>query len=798
MKKVLITWKENKYLHLFFLIIVSFLAFYPILNNGYNLDDELVTIQHVFTSKGWEGITDIWKNPYYSDNMGYSYGYRPTVLTSFAIEHALFGESAQIGHAIQLLLYLLTGFVLFNLLSKSFPGISNLWITLATTLFLIHPIHTEVVASLKNRDEILALLLGTSSILLFFHLEKIPILLRSIFAGFLFLLALWAKKSALPLLFFIPILYSKFAQYNTIQKFLAIEFFALITIWGIIDLNPRLWLLLGLPFSIGNYIFHFYGLKIKEKLSEISIVYIIPLLLFLGLTIYFKDAFFWILALIACHFLTSKTKFAVYLFVLLALFGSFYFNWHTPLLFLPFYLFFLKDTLDLKSPYFLILLIVSMAFHPIFFKGWINILLFAPLIAYYFLARYKKIISSIFLALILGSVLITGFAPHSIPFITVAVLLIIDAFKNKITKFFPYILALGILFIFTPHLLLYFEALPSLSTLGDHNLEQGVKLLDGRSLEFVENPLVFNPHWIYSFGLGVQSCIKYLQLLFFPYPLSFYYGYDTIHLHSIFDGLILLKLLSILLFLYLGIQLAKYWKNQGEEAWFLWTTTALLLLFSSLFMFSNALVFVAGIIGERLIYIGSLGFILLIISMIAFFLKKLPSIKIPFLVLLASVCIVQISWDIKRSKMWKNAAILMQNDMKHLGQSAQANNLYALTLMNYSLHKEKNAENARLQQETAIKYFQKAVDIHYDFFNAAFDKGRAQMVIHDYQGALESFRYSLEINKTNYMEPYRHICSIYRKFGENKLADYWAREALKIDPSGVEWQQYLLNNNEEL
>lgn len=797
MKNLLNTWKENKYLYFIFLTFISILAFYPILNNGYNLDDELVTIQHIFTSKGWSGISDIWKNPYYSDNMGYSYGYRPTVLTSFAIEHAIFGESAAIGHGFQLFLYLISGLILFLLLKKSFPGIPMPWYFISIALFLIHPIHIEVVASLKNRDEILALLFGASSILVLFHAEKIPIIFRSIIAGLLFLLALWAKKSALPLVFFIPILYSKFKTYSKVQKFLAIEFFALISIWGIVDLNPRLWLLIGLFFSIGNYIFHYYGTKIKEKTADIPILYIIPIVLFLALTIYFKDAFFWILTLIACHFLSSKSKFAVYLFCILILIGVLYFHWHIPLLFIPFYLFFQKEKLDLKSPYFLILLLASMFLRPLFLNGWINILLFAPLLACYFLPNYKKIISSIFFALILSFVLIKGFENSFIPFITVALLLIIAAYKNKIKNFFPYIIAIGMLFVFSPHLFLYFEALPQFSISGDNSLEQGVKLLDGRSLEFVENPLVFNPHWIYSFGMAVQSTVKYLQLLIFPYPLSFYYGYDTISLHSIFEGIILLQLLGIAILIYLGIRLAKYWKNQGEEAWFLWTITALLLLFSSLFMFSNALVFVAGIIGERLIYIGSLGFILLIISMIAFFLKKLPSIKIPLLVLLASVCIVQISWDIKRSKMWKNAAILMQNDMKHLGQSAQANNLYALTLMNYSLHKEKNAENARLQQETAIKYFQKAVDIHYDFFNAAFDKGRAQTVIQDYAGALESFGYSLKINKTNYMEPYRQICSIYRKFGENEQADYWAREALKIDPNGVEWQQYLLPKNSE-
>jgi hypothetical protein len=80
------------------MFLLTFLLFGNTLPHGYNLDDEFVTKNHPFTSKGFAGIEEIFKSPYYSDNMGYSYEYRPVTHLSFAIEHQLFGEHPSISH----------------------------------------------------------------------------------------------------------------------------------------------------------------------------------------------------------------------------------------------------------------------------------------------------------------------------------------------------------------------------------------------------------------------------------------------------------------------------------------------------------------------------------------------------------------------------------------------------------------------------------------------------------------------------------------------------------------------------
>jgi hypothetical protein len=78
-------------------------------------------------------------------------------------------------------------------------------ILIGTLLYAVHPIHTEVVASLKNRDELLVLVFTLLSARTLLSASKINA--SSIAAvSFFFLLALMSKISALPFLASIPMM----------------------------------------------------------------------------------------------------------------------------------------------------------------------------------------------------------------------------------------------------------------------------------------------------------------------------------------------------------------------------------------------------------------------------------------------------------------------------------------------------------------------------------------------------------------------------------------------------------------
>jgi tetratricopeptide (TPR) repeat protein len=162
------TWQSNsllqqKHFYRIIVFVFSFLLFSNSIFNDYNLDDELVTRNHHLTSKGLSGIPEIFSSPYYEDNMGYAYEYRPVVLSSFAVEHQIFGDNAQVSHFINVLLYSLTCVLLYIVLSMLLRVYPNQIAFAIALLFAAHTSHTEVVCSIKNRDEVLGLFFSLSA-----------------------------------------------------------------------------------------------------------------------------------------------------------------------------------------------------------------------------------------------------------------------------------------------------------------------------------------------------------------------------------------------------------------------------------------------------------------------------------------------------------------------------------------------------------------------------------------------------------------------------------------------------------
>jgi hypothetical protein len=190
-----------KNLHWFFAAL-AFVLYFQTINFSYNFDDELVTINHPKTSKGLAGIKEIFTKPYYEDDAGFAYEYRPITLLSFAIEKEFLGENAKTSHLINLIIYSLTCLVLFKLLNSIFKSQNPLFPILITILFVVYPLHTEVVASIKNRDELLSLFWG----LLAFHFFLKETSTKNILIGvFFFLLAMLSKQSIITLAILIPL-----------------------------------------------------------------------------------------------------------------------------------------------------------------------------------------------------------------------------------------------------------------------------------------------------------------------------------------------------------------------------------------------------------------------------------------------------------------------------------------------------------------------------------------------------------------------------------------------------------------
>ena len=184
-----------------FAIVIVFvgLLYGQSLENGYSIDDYLVSENLEMVNKGISGTPEILTSYYGKTDLGNPFEYRPISRITFAIERSLFGETLWISHLINVLLYGFLCFEIFRFLKLLLGKEHTRVLLIGIMLFLFHPVHSEVVCSLKNRDEILSLLfaLWSAGYLIRFteNLKPLPLLVSSC----LFLLSLATKPGHLPL-----------------------------------------------------------------------------------------------------------------------------------------------------------------------------------------------------------------------------------------------------------------------------------------------------------------------------------------------------------------------------------------------------------------------------------------------------------------------------------------------------------------------------------------------------------------------------------------------------------------------
>lgn len=181
------------------------------LTNDFALDDVVVLTENSIVKKGVAGISEIIRTDYFK---GYNLTntnlsaprYRPVSLIVFATEYQLFGLNPTISHAINVLLYTLLVVLLFYLLSNELFVPGSLIPFASILLFALHPVHTEVVANVKGRDEILVFIFIALSMVAFLKSRSDKSKLLLIVSSLLFLIALLTKETAITYLGIFPLL----------------------------------------------------------------------------------------------------------------------------------------------------------------------------------------------------------------------------------------------------------------------------------------------------------------------------------------------------------------------------------------------------------------------------------------------------------------------------------------------------------------------------------------------------------------------------------------------------------------
>ncbi|MCB0401885.1 MAG: DUF1736 domain-containing protein [Flavobacteriales bacterium] len=206
-----------------FIVVLTFILYGNAINNEYAIDDNIIVDkQGSIVEKGIKAIPRIFKSRYAVDPEQ-TYDYRPITTTSFAIEKQFFRKlppfqtkedkqrkdkltQANISHFINILLYAFTCILIFQVLSAVLKDSHILLPLLVTLLFIVHPMHTEVVSNIKCRDELLMFMFMLLAIKQYINYELKSKVKYLIFFSLLLALSFLSKKDGIAIVGVLPVM----------------------------------------------------------------------------------------------------------------------------------------------------------------------------------------------------------------------------------------------------------------------------------------------------------------------------------------------------------------------------------------------------------------------------------------------------------------------------------------------------------------------------------------------------------------------------------------------------------------
>ncbi len=191
------------------LLAVVVVALYAnTLQNGFALDDVMVLKENTIVMQGTKGIPELLSTPHMH---GYSFfpddTYRPLPLVMLAAGYQFFGMNAGPFHWLNILLYAACVIMLFLFLDRFFERKKTGVAFIASLIFALHPVHTEVVANIKSCDELLCFFFGFLSLNLFIGYMKWGRILQLLAGTASLFLAYLSKETVIGLLPVIVLLF---------------------------------------------------------------------------------------------------------------------------------------------------------------------------------------------------------------------------------------------------------------------------------------------------------------------------------------------------------------------------------------------------------------------------------------------------------------------------------------------------------------------------------------------------------------------------------------------------------------
>lgn len=215
---------QNKWLPYLLIFILSCALYSNTVLNKYASDDTMVLTDNKFTKQGIAGIKDLMTHDAFVGFFGergsllVSGGrYRPLSMVTFAIEYEMYGLTPAYSHAINVILFGFCCLSIYYLLTLIIPAAKGkpFYLSipfLAAILYTAHPIHTEAVANIKGRDEIMGMLFSILALIAAIKYVKTQNLLHIVWGFGVYFLALLSKENSITFFVIVPMTYYFFTK----------------------------------------------------------------------------------------------------------------------------------------------------------------------------------------------------------------------------------------------------------------------------------------------------------------------------------------------------------------------------------------------------------------------------------------------------------------------------------------------------------------------------------------------------------------------------------------------------------
>ncbi|MBQ3834195.1 MAG: glycosyltransferase family 39 protein, partial [Elusimicrobia bacterium] len=187
----------------FILFVICFAVYGKAMNFGITrLDDDKLTVNNINYISDYKNIPKFFKTDCYHAS-GHLY-YRPILSLSFSLESMFFGYNTKVYHTTNILLFILSLFLIFVFLSK-FNFNKNI-LKFLIVLCAVHPILASVPAWLPARNDSLLTIFLISSFIFFIKYLSSKKYSHLFLYLFFYALSVFTKETALIMIIIFPFL----------------------------------------------------------------------------------------------------------------------------------------------------------------------------------------------------------------------------------------------------------------------------------------------------------------------------------------------------------------------------------------------------------------------------------------------------------------------------------------------------------------------------------------------------------------------------------------------------------------